>query len=140
MPDPFAPKGWPRVAAAESRDQGEEFADRLRQLGASREEVTASLSVWGIDREDDARLRLMGDHELTRELARVRSEDRQHRPADEATMKAVWDEAGSRISGTVNEIVAWVGGDPDRAAAVVDLEAVGANRVTLLRSMNEVLV
>lgn len=42
-------------------------------------------------------------------------------------------------SGTVSEVTAWVNGDKDRAEAALEAEKAGANRVTLIHALEEVL-
>ena len=43
------------------------------------------------------------------------------------------------LSGTVVEVLAWVGGDKNRAQAALDTEKEGAERVTLIHALEDLL-
>ena len=133
----FGPKGWPKHIPSESRSHSEGFAFRLRQLGATEEEIEPTIDRWGSDPEEDARMRRMNDRELLAELSKVRAEhhDHHHIPTGHRTDR----EAASRITGSVDAVLAWVGGDPERAAAAARHETNSRQRTTLLRRLNAIL-
>jgi hypothetical protein len=133
----FGPKGWPKHIPSESRTPAEGFAFRLRQLGATEGEIETTIDRWGQDPEEDARLRRMNDRELTAELSKVRAEhhDSHHIPTGYRTDT----EAAKRVEGSVDAVLAWVAGDPERAAAAARHESNGKQRSTLLRRLNAML-
>jgi len=165
MPGPYDPKGEPRQATGERRDPKTQFLARLRDLGATDDELAQVDDGWD-DLEPDGtpddeygrpaftrqyrdQLLAAGDRELTQLLhdARVEhatgtmsDEDRQLAERDQAYRQAV-AEAYERIGGNVDSILAWVGDDPQRAQAVHHLETGpdGAARKTLVGPLEDLL-
>lgn len=151
MGDPYAPKGWPR-GNPEVRTELETFSDRLRQLGATDDEVAQVVAGWDTFDADwtparrhqvvhlsDADLRQLlvdgreeYEHDTTtEEVAAVRDAERARRMAEA--------EAARRIGGNVDSVLAWVGDDRYRAQAVLELEVAGQRRKTLLAPMRDLV-
>ena len=131
MMDPYAPKGWPRDTAPETRSKKHDFELRLRQLGATDEEIAETVGVWGDDPEDDERLFNLNDIQLRGEIVSVRTEY-QH-DTTEAAPDELRVEAADRIGGTINEIMEWVGTDRSKAAAVLRLEPADGRKTLIMR-------
>jgi hypothetical protein len=148
MPDPYAPKGWPRGTVGERLSHQDSMMVRLRDLGASDAEIADVNRTWGIDPDEDDRMRLMGDRELRAEIVAVRDEYKlgttteaeAAADATEAERRLILVEASERVGGTIAAVMAWVGSDPVRAGAIRALESSddGANRKTLLAKLDEV--
>ncbi len=151
-PDPYQSKGYPRINS-ETRSPLEQFTMRLRELGASEDEVSAVVASWD-DFDDDwtpaerARVAGLGDNELRamivdgrREYAigTTTQEEADRKAAKVAELRAA-DEARGRIDGNVSGILAWVGADKVRAtAALVAEREGGAPRKTLVAGLEDVL-
>lgn len=154
MPDPYAAKGWPRDATGERVGRLDGFTARLRQLGATDDEVAAVRDTWD-DYDDDwtperkAELLRTTDAELGSMLADVRAEYQQgitsQEQADAAAADAAYRvqfrQAHERIGGNVQSLLDWVAGDPMRARAVLALEEGpdGAGRKTLIGPLRQLL-
>lgn len=158
MPDPYSARGWPRVNT-EMRSPLDQFIDRLRQLGATDEEVDDVLATWD-DFDSDphapeawthaqrARVLAMGDNELRALIESGRQEyayatttedEAAEQGARRARQRAA-TEAEDRINGNVAGILAWVGDDPVRATAVYSLEKASPSpRKTLLEPLEGIL-
>ncbi len=151
-PDPYAPKGYPRVNS-ETRSPLEQFTMRLRELGATDDEVSAVVASWDdIDEEwtpaERARVAGLGDNELRAMIVDGRQEftystttqeDADRKAAKAREMRAM-SEAQERIDGNVAAILAWVGDDKVRAQAALSAEKEGgAPRKTLVAGLEDVL-
>jgi len=157
MPDPYQPAGPPRYAASEIRGELDQFLSRLRDLGATPDELAAVARTWDdLDPDDctdpdcftrrhrdelahapDDRLRaLILDGRAEYEHGTTTQEDADAQ-AREAAYLAALEEAAGRIGGNVASVLDWVGGDPVRARAMVELESApeGAQRKTLLAAL-----
>ncbi len=151
-PDPYQSKGYPRINS-ETRSPLEQFTMRLRELGASEDEVSAVVASWD-DFDDEwtpaerSRVAGLGDNELRamitdgrREYAigTTTQEEADRKAAKVAELRAA-DEARGRIDGNVSGILAWVGADKVRAtAALVAEREGGAPRKTMVTKLEEVL-
>ncbi len=151
-PDPYQPKGYPRINS-ETRSPLEQFTMRLRELGASEDEVSAVVASWD-DFDDDwtpaerARVAGLGDNELRAMIVDGRREyaigtttqEEADRRASKAAQLRAMDEARDRINGGVKAILAWVGDDKVRATAALAAENEGgAPRKTLVARLEDVL-
>lgn len=157
-PDPYAPKGWPRVNS-ETRSPLEHFVTRLRELGATEDEVSAVVETWDQFDPDPhapeawthaqrAKVAALGDNELRamivdgrREYAysTTTEEEAARKAAKNAELRAM-TEAQGRVDGTVSAILAWVGDDKVRARAALAAEREGgAPRKTLVTKLEDVL-
>lgn len=151
-PDPYAPKGYPRVNS-ETRSPLEQFITRLRELGATEDEVSAVVASWDdLDEEwtvaERARVAALGDNELRAmivdgrreyEIGTVTEEDAARKAAKNAELRAM-TEAQGRVDGTIAAILAWVGDDKVRATAALAAEREGgAPRKTLVARLEDVL-
>ena len=152
MPDPYQAKGYPRINS-ETRSPLEQFVLRLRELGATEDEVSAVVASWDdIDEEwtpaERARVAGLGDNELRAMIVDGRQEftystttqeDADRKAAKAREMRAM-SEAQERIDGNVAAILAWVGDDKVRAQAALSAEKEGgAPRKTLVSGLEEVL-
>lgn len=157
-PDPYAPKGYPRVNS-ETRSPLEQFVTRLRELGATEDEVSAVVDTWD-DFDPDptapeawthaqrAKVAALGDNELRQmivdgrreyEIGTVTEEEAARKAAKNAELRAQ-TEAQGRIDGTISAILAWVGDDKVRATAALAAEREGgAPRKTLMARLEDVL-
>ena len=157
-PDPYAPKGYPRVNS-ETRSPLEQFVTRLRELGATEDEVSAVVDTWD-DFDPDptapeawthaqrAKVAALGDNELRamivdgrREYAigTTTQEEADRRAAKAAQLRAT-TEAQERVNGNVAAILAWVGDDKVRVTAALAAEREGgAPRKTLVAKLEDVL-
>lgn len=157
-PDPFQGKGYPRVNS-ETRSPLEQFVSRLRELGATEDEVSAVVDTWD-DFDPDptapeawthaqrAKVAALGDNELRRMIVDGRreyvystttQEEADRRAAKAAELRAM-TEAQGRIDGNVSAILAWVGDDKVRAHAALAAEREGgAPRKTLVAGLEDVL-
>lgn len=158
MPDPYAPKGWPRVNS-ETRSPLEQFVVRLRELGATEDEVSAVVDTWDQFDEDPhapeawthaqrAKVLRLGDNELRQMIEDGRQEyaystttqEEADRKAAKAAQHRAMNEAQDRIDGTVSAILAWVGDDRIRATAALAAEREGGSpRKTLVSRLEDVL-
>jgi hypothetical protein len=126
---------------------------RLRELGATDDEVSAVVDTWDdVDDEwtpaERARVAGLGDNELRamivdgrREYAigTTTQEEADRRAAKAAELRAM-TEAQGRIDGKVPAILAWVGDDKVRAQAALAAEQEGgAPRKTLVAGLEDVL-
>ncbi len=157
-PDPYAPKGYPRVNS-ETRSPLEQFVTRLRELGATEDEVSAVVDTWDDFDADPhapeawthtqrARVAALGDNELRAMIVDGRQEyaystttqeDADRKAAKAAELRAMTEVQG-RIDGKVPAILAWVGDDKVRAQAALAAEKEGgAPRKTLVAGLEEVL-
>jgi hypothetical protein len=158
VPDPYQAKGYPRINS-ETRSPLEQFITRLRELGATEDEVSAVVDTWD-DFDPDpnapeawthaqrARVAALGDNELRAMIVDGRrefvystttQEDADRRAAKAAELRAM-TEAQGRIDGKVPAILAWVGDDKVRAQATLAAEQEGgAPRKTLVAGLEEVL-
>lgn len=157
-PDPYAPKGWPRVNP-ETRSPLEHFIVRLRELGATEDEVSAVVETWDQFDPDPtapeawthaqrAAVMRLGDNELRQMIADGRREyaygtttqEEADRKAEKNAQLRAQNEAAERIDGKVPAILAWVGDDRIRAAAALAAEREsGAPRKTLVAGLEDVL-
>lgn len=156
MGDPYAPKGWPR-GQSERQSTLDGVQARLRQLGATDDEVAAVVDGWDQLDPDDTpdgwtrarreQVTHMGDNELRALLVDGRTEyeyatTTEEEAAEQDRQRArnrTQAEAADRVNGTVPSVLAWVGDDKDRAQSVLDVETTGANRITLVKALREVL-
>lgn len=154
IPDPYAPAGPPRTAVSEVRSPAEQFATRLRDLGATDDEVQAVVDSWDdLDPDDstdpeawtrarrdqvavapDAELAAMIDAARDEYEVGTTTEEEAANRAHMVAYQAAYTEAQGRIGGNVDSVLAWVGDDPVRAEAVLELEQrpEGAQRKTLV--------
>lgn len=158
MPNPYAPRGWPRVTS-ETRSPLEQFVLRLHQLGATEDEISAVVNTWDVFDEDPhapeawthaqrARVQSLGDNELRQmiidgrreyEYATTTQEDAD-RKAEKVARQRALTEAEGRIDGAVPAILAWVGDDRIRAQAALSVERAGAApRKTLVSALEAVV-
>ena len=149
MPDPYA-ANEERPAVGEVRGHREEVLERFRQLGATDEELAVVTVEWddltGAERDE---LRFAGDHELTAALERARTEhyegthteDEEAAERAELAYRAAVVEAGERIGGNVDSVLAWVAGDVDKARAVLETEPPldAGGRKTLIEPLVELV-
>lgn len=156
MPDPYAPKGWPR-GTSERQSTLDGVQVRLRQLGATDDEIAAVVDGWdqldpdgtpdGWTRVRREQVTHMGDNELRALLVDGRQEYEYATTTEEEAAEKVranarrrtQAEAAERVNGTVPSVLAWVGDDKDRAQAVLDVENTGARRITLVKALLEIL-
>jgi hypothetical protein len=158
MPDPYAPKGWPRVNS-ETRSPLEHFVTRLRELGATEDEVSAVVETWDQFDPDPhapeawteaqrAQVMRLGDNELRQMIVDGRreyafattTEEEADRKAAKMAQQRAMTEAQGRIDGPVASVLAWVGDDRIRAAAALAAEREGgAPRKTLVAGLEDVL-
>ena len=158
MPDPYQAKGYPRINS-ETRSPLEQFVTRLRELGATEDEVSAVVDTWD-DFDPDptapeawthaqrAKVASLGDNELRQMILDGRreyaigtttQEEADRRAAKAAELRAM-SEAQGRIDGNVAAILAWVGDDKVRAQAALSAEKEGgAPRKTLVAGLEDVL-
>jgi hypothetical protein len=161
VPDPYAPKGWPRQVAGERRSELDQFAQRLTDLGAQPDEVQLVRDSWDeLDPDDStdpdaftaarrAELLRMPDDQLRALLTSSRDEYELGTTSEEeaeahrqmAAYRLAYAEAGERICGNVDSVLAWVADDPVRAEAVLELEQGpdGADRKTLVGPLRDLL-
>lgn len=161
MPDPYAPKGWPRQVASERRTELDQFVARLTELGAQPDEVQLVRDSWDdLDPDDStdpeaftaarrAELVRMPDAQLRGLLADSRDEHTLGTTTEEeaeahrqmAEYRQAYREAAERIGGNVDSVLAWVADDPVRAEAVLELEEGpdGAARKTLVGPLRDLL-
>ncbi len=158
MPDPYQARGYPRVNS-ETRSPLEQFVLRLRQLGATEDEVSAVVDTWDEFDPDPhapdawthaqrAKVMALGDNELRAmivdgrreyEYSTTTQEDADRKAAKNAELRAM-NEARGRIDGGVKAILAWVGDDKVRAtAALVAEREGGAPRKTLVAALTELI-
>ncbi len=152
MPDPYQSKGYPRINS-ETRSPLEEFVLRIRQLGATEDEVSAVVASWDdLDEEwtvaERTRVSRLGDNELRAMIVDGRvefsigtttQEEADRRTAKAAELRAM-TEAQGRIDGNVAAILAWVGDDKVRATAALAAEQEGgAPRKTLVSALTELI-
>lgn len=157
-PDPYAPKGYPRINS-ETRSPLEQFIMRLRELGATEDEVSAVVETWDQFDSDPhapeawthaqrARVMALGDNELRAMIVDGRREyefstttqEEADRKAAKAREIRAMSEARDRIDGTIAAILAWVGDDKIRAQAALSAEREGgAPRKTLVTKLEDVL-
>lgn len=158
MPDPYQGKGWPRVNS-ETRSPLEQFVIRLRQLGATEDEVSAVVETWDQFDEDPhapeawthpqrAKVLRLGDNELRQMIVDGRREyayatttqEEADRKQAKAAQHRAMSEVQERIDGNVAGILAWVGDDRIRAQAALAAEQEGgAPRKTLVSGLEDVL-
>lgn len=151
-PDPYQAKGYPRVNS-ETRSALEQFIVRLRELGATEDEVSTVVASWDdLDEEwtvaERARVASLGDNELRAMIVDGRREydystttqEEADRRAAKAEQLRAMTEAQGRIDGNVAAILAWVGDDKVRATAALAAEREGgAPRKTLVKQLEDVL-
>jgi hypothetical protein len=156
--DPYQAKGWPRVNS-ETRSPLEHFVVRLRELGATEDEVSAVVETWDQFDPDphapeawthaqrEAVMRL-GDNELRQMIVDGRREyaystttqEEADRKAAKAAELRAMNEAQVRIDGSVASVMAWVGDDVVRAMAALAAEREGgAPRKTLVARLEDLL-
>lgn len=157
-PDPYQARGYPRVNS-ETRSPLEQFVTRLRELGATEDEVSAVVDTWD-DFDPDphapeawthaqrAKVAALGDNELRQmivdgrreyEIGTTTEEEAARKAAKNAELRAM-SEAQGRIDGTISAILAWVGDDKVRAMAALAAEREGgAPRKTLVSKLEDVL-
>lgn len=139
---------------SERRSDLEEVTARLMQLGATGDEVRAFAEHWD-DLDDewtvearaefvrlpDARLREALEAVRTEYLDSTLTEEQAAERAAAIAYRDALNEAYRRVGGTVPDVLAWVGGDPARARAVLDLETSsdGQARKTLIGPLQQVL-
>lgn len=123
-----------RIVQSESRSPIDELATRLVQLGATDDEVAEFKRSW-VDDEwnpgEREQMIGMADAQLVEAIVDTRTENDFHsQTPDEAAaleaeqaraleLEALKVEAYEQIGGKVADVVGWVGGDPDRAEAVL---------------------
>lgn len=154
MPNPFAPRRHRRAEVPEQLSELEQFLGRMRQVGATDDEVAEFAAGW--DEFDDdwtpaKRTAVLGwsDEQLHENLVAVRAEYAEHTTTEaEAAQQAAEHDAALQarqaegiIGRPVGEVLAWVGTDPVRAEAVRTLETGpnGGNRKTLLAGIDKAL-
>ena len=159
MVDPY--RGVPRVVATEVRSPLDDFLDRLRQLGATPDEMDAVARTWDQLDPDDSpdpdawtrarreEVRRAGDDYLRALILEGRAEYEYGTTTEKdaaakaahAAYAAALAEAQGRIGGTVPAVLAWVGDDPLRAEAVLHLETLpeGANRKSLAAPLRDLV-
>lgn len=154
-----------RAAGAEVRSEADHFAQRLRDLGATDDEIGPVLDSWDELEDDDTvvgegeapawtaayRTALVSapDDELRYMIATARDEyayanttEAEANDADKRSALAKIDAGAADVIGrSVADVLAWVDNDPDRARAALALETAegqGANRKTLVGPLAEV--
>lgn len=152
-----------RGADAEVRSEAEHFARRLRDLGATEDEIGPVLDSWDDLEADDTevgegeapawtaayRTELVSapDAQLLAMILTARDEfayaNTTEAEADaaehEAKQAQVDADAAEVIGRSVADVLAWVDGDPDRARAALALETAegqGGNRKTLVEPLS----
>lgn len=163
--DPYAGGGsGPKrnAGGGEVRSQVDQFAQRLRNLGATPDEVDPVVASWDdLDPPDTkagpgepppwtaarrAALVSAPDAELLGLIEAARDEyayatttEAQANDADKRAALARIDAGAAAVVGrSVADVLAWVDGDPDRARAVLALETApgeGGNRKTLVEPL-----
>jgi hypothetical protein len=145
----YQARGWPRVVESETRSPIDHVTLRMRELGATPDEMAAVGAVWGLDPVEDDRLLHMPDHELRAEILAVRAEYEVGTVSEEEaadrdlviTFRHTMSEAHERAGGTIPAIMAWIAGDPVRAYAmgIVETDDDGASRSTLLKQTDRII-
>jgi hypothetical protein len=160
VPNPYEPRGWPRTNV-ESRSPLEQFVARLRDLGATDDEVELVETTWdNLDPDDSSfpeawtrarrdEMARLGDNELRRMIRDSReeyalgttTEEEQQAAEDRRRAHTARAEASERIHGNVPSVLAWVGDDTVRARAVLELETGvdGRERSTLVKALREIV-
>lgn len=114
-----------RTGTREVRSDLEQIIARLEQLGATTDEIEALVARWDVLDDDwtvERRRAFVraNDVDLLDELVDVRVEHAGH--VVTADPEAVLIQAGLIIGSSVPAIVQWVGDDPARRRAVLDVE------------------
>lgn len=152
MPNPKAPRVV-RVAH-QSESLLEHFLRRLVKLGVEQSDLDDVRAHWDDFNEDwtpEKRRELvsMTDVQLREGLAErddeydfstTTGEDDARQALEHAVAQAEVA-ASDKMSGTIPQIMEWVGGDRARAMAALNLEQSpdGGNRVTLVAALNEIV-
>lgn len=160
--DPYAPRSW-REPVSEVRGELGQFVQRLRELGATADEIRSVEEHWDDfddpdEWEDDpdawtperrALFVQASDRDLERIIRAGRAEyeyatTTEEDAAEEEALRRIREAqaaAYERMGATVEVIVKWVDGDKLRAEAVLGYEtgADGAGRKTLVAAMEQVL-
>lgn len=159
--DPYEPKGVPRQQAPEGQSQLDQFANRLRQLGATEDEVQLVVTTWDdLDPADSTdpdawtparrdELAAAPDHVLVQHIEAARAEyehdttteDEAAAAAENKAARRAKEGAAENISESVAYLREWVGDDLHRARAVLALETApdGENRKTLVEPLTAML-
>lgn len=129
----------PARYSSETRSPLEEFLIRLQGLGATAEQLTEVAQNWDAfdgewtpERRDEV-IR-WPDERLKAEIIDVLDEFAEGTggPLDEAAR--VW------VSGSIPEVLSWVGDDPDRAIAAAAAERRGKLRAKLLAKLDKIVM
>lgn len=124
-----------RPATPEVEPLLDAFCRRLRLLGATADEIAGVREAW--DDPDGwvlprQRLLALNDFDLRRLIVDARVEYVEHTTVPTVDPEALAAEAHQVVTGTAQEVRAWVDGDRDRAIAALTAERAGRKRVTLL--------
>ena len=152
MGSPFAARV--KRTTRESLSELEQFVVRLRQLGATDDEIQTTRDSWDeLDDEwtahDRTSLTLASDEQLRAELGALRAEF-QHDTTDETQQEAIdaasfaartAEVAASMVKQGVGQILEWVGEDVGRAIAILALEVGpnGGKRKTLVPALEQLI-
>ncbi len=157
-PDPYRARGWPR-GSSEVRTPLEQFVQRLRDLGATEDEVSAVVVTWDdLEVSDDpeawtlarrdAMVRTVDDATLRQMIVDGRreyaigttTEEEVERVRRLNAEREAYSAAYSMLGETVGTILEWVGSDPVRAKAMAELEQgqSGRGRKTLLTALEPI--
>lgn len=157
--DPYAARNAKPAVGADSMGELPYFLGRLRQLGATDEEVAgvaaswddleaadpANPEAWTLERRTE--MVSASDADLVEMIDAARQEYALGTTTEGeqvATEVAAWRaklraQATEAVAGTVAEALEWVGNDRARAETAAEAEQAGRARVTLLRPLAELL-
>lgn len=135
MPNPFAPRvsRTPTVGGAPDHPP----IGRLRRAGLAVDEIAEVRQRWAEMTDEERREALEALSHLTdAELAEGVEEARRDRAAEDAPPAS---EGGDVPDGTVDQVLGWVGDEPELAAAALAAEqAKPEPRVTLVRALEAI--
>jgi len=142
VPNPYAGSGRVRTAH-ESVSELEQFVGRLRKLGATDGEVGQVVDGWDV-LDDDWTLERRRefarstDEQIVADLAAVRAE---YAAGSSANPDGTLADAARVVDQSAAKVLAWVDGDPARAAAVLPFERMSPDggRKTLIASLTKIV-
>lgn len=157
--DPYASRKPKPTASPETQGELPYFLGRLRQLGATEDELAgvasswddleqpdpANPEAWTVERRtamvsaNDADLVDMIDAARQEWAEGTTSEEQERDDAADAARAELRAQAIEAVAGTVAEALEWVGDDRARAEAAWEAEVDGRDRVTLVRPLADML-
>lgn len=157
--DPYAARNPKPTASPDVMPELDYFLGRLRQLGATDDELAgvaasweqlepadpANPDAWTLERRtamvsaNDADLVAMIDAARQEWAEATTTEEEQAAAERAAKREALLVDARRAAEGSVAQVLAWVGDDPERAAAVLVVESGPDERKTLVRPLAELV-